>query len=131
MRHVLCVVSSMGATVVLIAIGAMTYVRTSGLESRSTPSSFEVWMARTTRRLAIPGRVRALRNPVAASPEVLSEGLAHFADHCASCHANDGSGNTEIGRGFYPKTPDMRLPATQGLSDGELFYVIENGIRFT
>ena len=25
----------------------------------------------------------------------------------------------------------MRLPATQELSDGELFYVIENGIRFT
>ena len=36
-----------------------------------------------------------------------------------------------MGRGFYPKAPDMRLAATQALSDGELFWVIENGIRFT
>ena len=25
----------------------------------------------------------------------------------------------------------MRLPATQNLSDGELFYIIENGVRLT
>src|SRR5262249_28979075 len=56
---------------------------------------------------------------------------AHFADHCAVCHGNDGSGNTEMGRGLYPKAPDMRLPATQNLSDGELFYIVENGVRLT
>ena len=57
--------------------------------------------------------------------------MAHFADHCAFCHANDGSGSSEIGRGLYPKPPDMRAAATQGLTDGELFYIIENGVRFT
>jgi hypothetical protein len=36
-----------------------------------------------------------------------------------------------MGRGLYPKAPDMRLPATQSLSDAELFYIIENGVRFT
>ncbi len=30
---------------------------------------------------------------------------------------------------FYPKAPDMRLPRTQQLSDGEMFYFIENGVR--
>ena len=62
---------------------------------------------------------------------VLAEGLAHFADHCAACHGDDGTGNTEMGRGLYPKAPDMRQTATQSLTDGELFYVIEHGIRFT
>lgn len=57
--------------------------------------------------------------------------MSHFADHCASCHGNDGSGATQIGRNLYPKAPDMRLAATQTLSDGELFYIIENGVRFT
>ena len=32
---------------------------------------------------------------------------------------------------MYPKPPDMRLPATQNLTDGELYYIIENGIRLT
>jgi hypothetical protein len=35
------------------------------------------------------------------------------------------------GKGLYPKPPDLRLPETQKLSDGELFWIIENGIRFT
>jgi hypothetical protein len=62
---------------------------------------------------------------------VLQESARHFADHCASCHGNNGSGNTEIGRNLYPPAPDMRLAATQDLSDGELYYVIHNGVRWT
>ena len=57
--------------------------------------------------------------------------MAHWADHCATCHANDGSGKTSIGRSLYPPAPDMREPSTQTLSDGELFYVIERGVPFT
>ena len=118
-------------TLVLLAAGLVGYSRVTGLSARGAPGGFETWMARSTRYLAVPAAVRALRNPVPASPEVIAEGMAHFADHCASCHANDGSGNTEMGRGFYPKAPDMRAAATQSLTDGELFAVIENGIRFT
>ncbi len=61
----------------------------------------------------------------------MAEARAHFADHCAICHANNGSGNTEIGRNLYPKPPDMRSPQTQNLTDGELYYTIHNGIRLT
>ena len=61
----------------------------------------------------------------------MTDARAHFADHCAICHANDGSGDTPIGRALWPKAPDMRLRETQDLSDGELFWIIENGIRFT
>jgi hypothetical protein len=32
---------------------------------------------------------------------------------------------------MYPKAPDMTLPPTQSLSDGELFSIIENGVRLT
>jgi mono/diheme cytochrome c family protein len=57
--------------------------------------------------------------------------MEHFADHCATCHANDGSGKTEIGQNLYPKAPDMRQPETQNLTDGQLYYIIHNGIRLT
>jgi hypothetical protein len=36
-----------------------------------------------------------------------------------------------LGKGLYPHPPDLRLPATQDLTDGELFWIIENGVRFT
>ena len=36
-----------------------------------------------------------------------------------------------MGRNLFPAAPDLRLPGTQELTDGELFYIIENGIRLT
>lgn len=117
--------------VVLVSATALGYARLSGLESRSTPGPIETGVSRMTRRIAVPTGVRHQPNPLASTPEALAEGMSHFADHCASCHSNDGSGNTELGRGFYPKAPDMRLATTQEMTDGELFWVIENGIRFT
>jgi hypothetical protein len=46
-------------------------------------------------------------------------------------HSNNGSGDAEMGKNMYPPAPDMRQPDTQKLSDGELFYIIQNGIRLT
>jgi len=88
-------------------------------------------MARNVRRLAIPANARSAQNPVIASEEDLRVARLHFADHCATCHDNDGGGQTMFGKGLYPHPPDLRLPATQDLTDGELFWIIENGVRFT
>jgi mono/diheme cytochrome c family protein len=112
-------------------LAAMIVVIGRGFSARDEPSLAEKFIARRVRSLAVPSRAKRLPNPVALTPEVLAEGRAHFADHCALCHANDGSGNTEIGQNLYPKAPDMRLPATQSLTDGELYYIIQNGIRLT
>ena len=102
-----------------------------GFSAREEPTAIEEFVARRLRSLAMPGDAKDAQNPVAPSEEVLAEAMAHFADHCAICHGNDGSGDTSIGRGLYPKPPDMRQPQTQNLTDGELFYIIHNGIRLT
>jgi mono/diheme cytochrome c family protein len=102
-----------------------------GLSSRATPGRLETMAARNVRHLAIPSNARSAQNPLLDSPEGLREARLHFADHCAICHANDGGGRTLIGNGLYPKPPDLRLPETQNLTDGELFWIIENGVRFT
>lgn len=91
-----------------------------GIGARAEPGRIETAAARTLRSFAIPRASRDLKNPVPATPEAFEEGLSHFADHCAICHGNDGSGQTELGRGLYPKPPDMRQAATQNLRDGEL-----------
>jgi mono/diheme cytochrome c family protein len=102
-----------------------------GFSARDSPSLMETYVAKTARRLSVPASERNAPNPVAPSPEILTEARAHFADHCAICHGNDGSGKTEIGQNLYPKAPDMRLAQTQNLSDGEIYYTIHNGIRLT
>lgn len=109
----------------------LLWLVSTGMTARSAPGPFETRLAHFARDLATPRDVRDLKNPMTATPETLVDARRHFADHCASCHANDGSGNTEMGQKLYPRAPDMRLPATQNLTDGELYYIIENGVRFT
>lgn len=117
--------------IAVVAVTAMGALVRYGFSARDQPTAIEAFVARRVRRLAIPRSARQAKNPVSATADVLREARAHFADHCALCHGNDGRGQTEIGRNLYPKAPDMREAETQTLSDGELFYTIHNGIRLT
>jgi mono/diheme cytochrome c family protein len=123
---VLSVAALVGILLIVVTISGLN-----GLSTREEPTAVERVLARAFRSWAIPRGARAAVNPAPFSEEVWAESRAHFADHCASCHANDGSGQTEMGQRFYPKTPDMRLPDTQNLSDGEIYWIIENGVRLT
>ena len=114
-----------------LAIGAGVSMLHNGLSARATPTALEAMLARNARHLAIPANARNEHNLVTPSDQNLQEAMDHIADHCATCHGNDGSGDTLYGKGLYPKPPDLRLPETQNLSDGELYWIIENGVRFT
>ena len=114
------------------AVAGFAYLRGTGLRGQPEPGPIETRVARAVRGLAIPGNLKARSNPLANATDALAPGLEHFAKYCAMCHANDGSGRkTAIGNGLYPKPPDLCADLTQRLTDGELFYIIENGVRFT
>jgi hypothetical protein len=119
--------------ILALAAGGFAYFvgRSHGFSTRANPSTVERLLAREARHLAVPRGAREENNPVTLTPQLLIDARRHFADHCATCHANDGSGNTEIGRMLYPKAPDMRQRDTQSLSDGELYFIIQNGIRLS
>jgi predicted CXXCH cytochrome family protein len=102
-----------------------------GFSATSDPSSLERVVARTVRNLAIPSAAKHEVNPWKPTPQFLREARDLYIDRCAVCHANDGSGQTQVGRNLYPKPPDLRAPLTQNLTDGELRYIIRNGVRLT
>lgn len=114
----------------IIAIAAWGFLRR-GFSAREKPSRVEEILARSMRKLATPAGVKNMPNPQQATPENIREGMEHFADHCAVCHANNGNGDTMFGRGMYPKPPDLRQAQTQELTDGEIYSIIQNGIRLT
>jgi mono/diheme cytochrome c family protein len=116
---------------VVVAAGYGISLTRRGFSARETPSAVEKFAATTARKLAVPSSYRQLRNPFSPSTENVQAGMEHFSDHCATCHANDGGGDTLFGKGLYPKPPDMRTAETQNKSDGDLYYTIENGIRLS
>jgi predicted CXXCH cytochrome family protein len=118
----------------ITAITAVVYLARviwRGFSTADEPSYVERVAARGARNLAIPRKARREANPWKPTPDVLKEGRESFLDRCAVCHGQDGSGQSEVGRNLYPKVPDLRLPQTQNLTDGEIRYIIRNGVRLT
>jgi predicted CXXCH cytochrome family protein len=120
----LLIVTIVGA----ICVGAL--IRR-GFSVKSEPSSFERTLARAVRNLAIPKIDRQMVNPLKATPETLKEAHEHFIARCAVCHGVDGRGQTQVGRNLYPRVSDLLSPETQKLSDGEIHYIIANGVQLT
>jgi mono/diheme cytochrome c family protein len=118
------------AALALVVVSGLFIMR-HGFSARIPTSSFEVGLARAMRHYAVPSAARSQNNPFHETPELITEARRHFADHCANCHANDGTGSTQMGQNLFPRAPDMRLRATQDLSDGELYYIIHNGVPLT
>jgi predicted CXXCH cytochrome family protein len=118
------------ALAVIGAIGGVLLIRR-GFRANAKPSALEMVVARTVRNLAISRRERARKNPLEATPENLQSARELYVTRCAICHGIDGSGKTQIGLNLYPRVPDLRLPETQNLTDGEIHYIIENGVQLT
>lgn len=123
----------LGVAAVLIVSGAAygVIIIHHGFSSRDRPSRVEAFVAQAARSMATPARMKSMKNPITPSPEVYAEARAHWADHCAQCHGNNGSGDTPMGRTLYPRPPDMRSSYIQSKSDGELYHPIQYGIRLS
>jgi predicted CXXCH cytochrome family protein len=111
-----------------LCVGALIW---RGFSATGTPSRFETVVARTIRNMAIPARFRHEKNPLRVTPQDLLEGRNTFLAQCQTCHGHDGSGLTPVGQSLYPRVPDLRAAPTQNLTDGEIHYIIENGVQLT
>ena len=119
------------AVVVIASAGICALLLMRGFRATAVAPAWEVHLARALRDASIPRVDRARKNPLTATPDVLNEGHNSFLTLCAGCHGIDGRGKTPIGVSIYPRVPDLRADTTQNLTDGELHYIIENGVQLT
>jgi predicted CXXCH cytochrome family protein len=117
--------------VVILAVGYGASVIRRGFSATDQPSAVERVVARTVRNLGIPQSARNEKNPRTATPSLLQEARENFTGHCAGCHGKDGDGRSGMGPNLYPKAPDLRQLETQNLTDGEIHYIVQNGVRLT
>src|SRR5215469_15069529 len=118
------------ALIVAVAFGAAV-ITWRGFSATSAPSAFEATVARSLRNFAIPRAESRKVNPVADDPRALQQGRDAFLARCAMCHGVDGRGKTPIGANQYPRVPDLHSDLTQSLTDGDIHYIIENGVQLT
>jgi mono/diheme cytochrome c family protein len=76
----------------------------------------------------MPVAYRGLRNPVASSARVISEGEALYRASCAACHGDSGEGNGPAASGLYPPPANLRwLMGRPMVNDGYLMWAISEG----
>lgn len=102
-----------------------------GFGSRPQPSNFEASVAMKTYDSSVPNRYHEMKNPLEAKGVNLVEAGGHYEEHCAVCHADNGGGETKFHGIMYPRPTDLRSDDTQEMSDGELYWVIKNGVRWS
>jgi predicted CXXCH cytochrome family protein len=118
---------------VIIVIGAIVgaLLLHRGFRANQNPLPLEASVARALRNLAIPSGERSQKNPLGSNTDTVEQGRTYYMHRCANCHGEDGSAQTVVGANLYPKAPDLRSDASQNLTDGEIHYIIENGVQLT
>lgn len=94
------------------------------------PAGFEKAVARMTLNRSVARRAPKASNPL-SGPDVVRAGLAHYREMCVFCHGAPGVDASEAGDGLNPPAPDLTLPGVQSRPDGELFWIVQQGIRMT
>jgi len=96
---------------------------------RATPPSpsetkFVYW---TKRHITVRGKKDV--NPVKATTETIEEGKEAFTSYCMVCHGLDGQ-NTGVpfAATISPPVPSLASPQVQAYTDGQLKWIIKNGI---
>jgi mono/diheme cytochrome c family protein len=120
----------LGILLVLVGFFIVFATGSYNVSALSSPSKFERKVATFTLDRSIAKRAPSTHNPFGAT-ENLRAGRAHYRENCVTCHGAPGVEESEAGMGLNPAAPDLTLPAIQRMSDGELFWVISNGIRMT
>lgn len=120
----------LGFVIVAVAIALILTSGSWNVAASRSPSRFESRLALYAATKSIQKHASTRTNPV-SGPEALRGGLAHFKENCVMCHGAPGVPEDELGMGLNPPAPDLTLPQIQRMTDGQLFWVVQNGIRMT
>jgi mono/diheme cytochrome c family protein len=94
----------------------------------SPPGAFERAVAKQVKQKITVGSKGEV-NPLAATPENIQAGRKAFSHYCIVCHGLDGQ-NTGVpfADRMSPPVPPLNSPDVQAYTDGQLKWVITNGI---
>ncbi|NOX62213.1 MAG: c-type cytochrome [Chloroflexi bacterium] len=79
----------------------------------------------------VPADAAAVPNPIDANDESIALGRDIYAANCAACHGDSGQGDGPAAAAFDPPPANLHEDHVQVLSDGALFYIIQNGVEGT
>lgn len=125
MRKTLCVTC---LVLVLVLSGFMAGVLVLSGSKATPPGPFETYVVTAAKHRVLIGN-KSEKNPVATTQVSIAEGKEAFSHYCVACHGMDGQ-NTGVPfvNHISPPIPQLDSKDVQSYTDGQLKWVIDNGI---
>jgi mono/diheme cytochrome c family protein len=119
--------------ILLVGLGAVAFLATGSFNTAATlpPGKVEKRVAALALTKSVQRRASSTKNPFAGKTDAMRGGLEHYKEMCVTCHGAPGVDPSEIGEGLNPPAPDLTLQKVQERTDGQLFWLVQNGIRMT
>ena len=75
-----------------------------------------------------PASAKALKSPLTAAQSKPELAKPLYEKSCASCHGSDGMAKTSAAEAMKPHPADLTEHKMDSMKDGEIYWVITNGI---
>jgi mono/diheme cytochrome c family protein len=109
--------------VIFIVVGTMSW-------AAGRPGRYESAMMKRVKYWRIGGK--DAKNPTPDTPDTIKEGADHFQHHCQICHGLDGQNTgVPIADRTMPPVANLASARVQKYTDGQLKWIIDNGVRFS
>lgn len=118
----------MTARSIFLILGAMVSLSLSACKV-TPPGHTETRLMQWSKRNVTIGGIHD-KNPVTATHDNVEDGKKTFGYYCVACHGRDGQ-NTGVpfASSMSPPVPSLASPEIQRYTDGQLKWIIENGIE--
>ena len=121
------------ATLIVFAVGAFAAVFLGLVPATADvpPPAIEKWVARASLGATISRDAPQPPYPVASSDAAIDAGAKLYTQHCAMCHGSAVDKPTMMAKGLYIDPPQFGKHGVDDDPEGETYWKIEHGIRFT
>jgi len=92
---------------------------------------FTYELLREARDRSIEAHGQGIKAPSLKDPKLQEGGMHEFHEMCRLCHGAPGYPNSEFAQGLYPAPPNLATKYVQTWDDGQLFWIVKNGIKMT
>jgi len=120
-------------TLLVLFVGGYFYATTGHLDPRAagnSPSGFEIRTASKSLDEWVDQHAPKQANPFQPTMDNIMDGSMTYDKHCALCHGSLTKPTSPLQSKFYPPVPQL-MTRTPDDPDGNLFYVIKYGVRYT
>ena len=120
-----CVLLTLIVPLLAMAMGMMD------MSASAKPGLLEKIFAPWAFTNSMEKRAPDTKNPFANDASAQASGMGHYRENCVMCHGAPNVEPAELAAGLNPPVPKLDTDDAQSLTDGQLFWIIKNGIRMT